>query len=124
MDLSTPLIVFVWLCCAFGAAAVARNRGEEDANWFLYGLVFGPLAVICAFRLGVSCWYCHRLIHPKSTRCPHCAGELVLKSEVVAETASATPAEEPASEPETIAEDPVEKWKRDHPPAAEAAEGL
>ena len=46
MDLSTPLIVFVWLCCAFGAAAVARNRGEEDANWFLYGLVFGPLAVI------------------------------------------------------------------------------
>lgn len=55
---------------------------------------------------------------------PALSGELVLKSEVVAETASATPAEEPASEPETIAEDPVEKWKRDHPPAAEAAEGL
>jgi Na+/H+-dicarboxylate symporter len=46
------LIVFAsfWILCGIAAVAIQRGRGRTGEGWFLYTMVFGPVALIMALR--------------------------------------------------------------------------
>ena len=45
-------LLLFWLSCAFYAAAAAGDKGHNNIEWFIGGLVFGPVALIAAAGLG------------------------------------------------------------------------
>ncbi len=54
-------VAIVWFASAFGAAAIARRKGEKTTFAFMIGLLLGPLALIAA------------ALAPRAKKCPACA---------------------------------------------------
>ena len=46
------LFIFVWIPSGIYTAVVAGEKGHDGLNWFIGGLIFGPLALIAAAGLG------------------------------------------------------------------------
>jgi hypothetical protein len=38
--------VFLWLICGFGCAAIASSKNKSALNWFLLGILTGPLGLL------------------------------------------------------------------------------
>lgn len=81
-----------WLACAFFAGHVAEQKGRCAACWVIWGLAFGPLALIATVgltdrnrapghphpRTHVTCPECIGLVHKDASKCQHCGTRLVL----------------------------------------------
>jgi hypothetical protein len=46
------LVVFIWVAIAFWPARVAARKGHSFFLFFLFSLVFFPLALIVAYMVG------------------------------------------------------------------------
>ncbi|HWG61105.1 MAG TPA: hypothetical protein VG253_05270 [Streptosporangiaceae bacterium] len=45
----TILWVFIWIVIAFWPARVAGRKGHSFIGFFIFGLFFFPVALICAY---------------------------------------------------------------------------
>lgn len=84
-------VIFFWVVCGFGTAAIAKSKGRDSMGWFWLGLLLGPIGIlIIGFMEKVQLDIAPRneainpINHPSSsgdsdrTKCPFCA-ELILK---------------------------------------------
>lgn len=83
-----------WLACAFFAGHVAEQKGRCAACWVIWGLAFGPLALIATVGLTdrnrapgyphpnthVTCPECIGFVHMDASKCQHCGTRLVRAS--------------------------------------------
>lgn len=67
------------LICGVIALFICNEKGgNRPGLWFLWGLLFGPIAVILAlFLSGPKCPKCQSHIHKDAQICPKCNSELV-----------------------------------------------
>lgn len=80
--------ILVWVICGVIASKIGYDRGASFITWFLAGLLFGPLGVICACfaRPSGTCPECRSPIHPEARKCPKCQTAIVWlpKAEAIA----------------------------------------
>ena len=50
--LLTMLALFIWIMLAFWPARVAARKGHSFFGYFLFSLVFFPLALLVAYMVG------------------------------------------------------------------------
>ena len=68
--------IALWAMFGVAAAIVGSNRGGSGGNWFLVGLLLGPIGLVLAFTAGVQCPHCRSKINPKAETCPKCQRDL------------------------------------------------
>ena len=39
-------VVFIWLACAFGCAAIAKSKNKSPLGWFSLGLLLGIFGIL------------------------------------------------------------------------------
>jgi hypothetical protein len=60
---------------AIATAFVADRRGGLPLVWFLFGVIFGPLAFAVALTAGKKCTHCRSWIPKEAKVCRECARE-------------------------------------------------
>jgi len=60
---------------AIATAFVADRRGGMPVVWFLFGLIFGPIAFAVSLTAGKRCKYCRSWIPKEATVCRECGKE-------------------------------------------------
>lgn len=87
-------IILIWLIAGIIIAAAAVGRGRSGVAWFLYGMLFWPLALVHLLILPktdarlaheakvaagasgrVPCPHCAEPILPAAKICPHCKND-------------------------------------------------
>lgn len=69
-------IVVFWVLFGLLAAYVASNRGEGAVTWFIFGVLFGPIALVLALFTGQRCPHCQTRISRQASVCPNCQREI------------------------------------------------
>ena len=70
-------IILALICGCFTAIVSYVKGNKRWGPWFLWGLLFGPLALIFAlFLSGPKCPKCQSRIHKDAQICPKCRSEL------------------------------------------------
>jgi hypothetical protein len=67
--------LFIWLCCAVGAALIASSRDRDAGLAAVLGFLFGPLALIgyaVAGKAGVQCPRCAEIVRRDAKACRYC----------------------------------------------------
>jgi len=86
------LLFSVWIGCAFGAMALASNKGRSGCLWGFLGLLLGPFALLIAALSGSEtsgaahspslgmkpCPYCAEQVRAEAVLCRYCGSKLPL----------------------------------------------
>jgi len=70
------IAISFWLVFGITSAIVASNHGSSGFLWFIFGVLFGPIALILAFTCGKKCPYCASKISTEAIVCPKCQKSL------------------------------------------------
>lgn len=73
--------VFAWLACGALSAHVAAEKDRCGPCWFIWGVLFGPMALLATVGLPsrdrqhvthMRCHMCHEFVLPTARKCKHC----------------------------------------------------
>lgn len=71
------LLVLLWILFGIAGAVIGKEK-DAGGSGFCLGILLGPIGLLIAiFMRGnrIRCAFCHELMKPQATVCPHCQRE-------------------------------------------------
>ncbi len=85
MTATIALLIIIAISAGLMPAFLAARKGRRFINWWIYGALAFPVAIVHAFLLGGirlgggyrSCGFCRTKVKISSPNCPRCGHEFV-----------------------------------------------